>query len=88
MDNIRAKLRRKLSMHDKDANIDEHEDIDEETTGHLHKQIEDAEESNHPQGRPGSFLNRLISHGNKKTEDQLAAEIAAGQKTTTTTTAT
>jgi len=46
----------------------------------LCRDIEDAEESNHPQGRPGSFLNRLISHGNKKTEDQMAAEQAAAQK--------
>ena len=37
----------------------------------------EAEEKNYPQGRPGSFLNRLISHGNKKTEDELAAEWAA-----------
>lgn len=44
------------------------------------RQIEEAEEQNHPQGRPGSFLNRLISHGNKKTEDQLLAEQSAAQK--------
>ncbi|KAL1303600.1 hypothetical protein AAFC00_006964 [Neodothiora populina] len=81
MQNVREKLRRKLSHRDEAANIDEHEDIDEETTGHLHKQIEEAEEDEkYPQGRPGSFLNRLISHGNKKTEDQLAAEAASAQK--------
>lgn len=62
------------------ANIDEHDDheeVDEETTGHLHREIEKAERDNQPEGRPGSFLNRLISHGNKKTEDQLAGEHAA-----------
>jgi len=56
------------------ANIDEHEDVDDETTGNLHREIEEAETGDeHPQGRPGSFLNRLISHGNKKTEDEIAA---------------
>lgn len=46
------------------ANLDEHqepEDIDEETTGHLHREIEKAEEEGHPQGKPGSFLNKLVS---------------------------
>lgn len=67
------------------ANFDEHEELDEETTGHLHKELAEADEedSKYPQGRPGSFLNRLISHGNKKTEDQIAAEIAAGSKSST-----
>lgn len=51
------------------------EDVDEETTGHLHREIEKAEadEAKHPQGRPNSFLNRLISHGNEKTEKELQA---------------
>ncbi|KAG9518669.1 hypothetical protein KCU99_g8721, partial [Aureobasidium melanogenum] len=80
MQAVRQKIKRALSMHDKETNFDDHEDFDEETTGHLHKQLEEAEaeDSKYPQGRPGSFLNRLISHGNKKTEDQIAAEIAAG----------
>ncbi|KAI4741737.1 hypothetical protein E4T50_07817 [Aureobasidium sp. EXF-12298] len=80
MQAVRQKIKRALSMHDKETNFDEHEELDEETTGHLHKQLEEAEaeDSKYPQGRPGSFLNRLISHGNKKTEDQIAAEIAAG----------
>jgi hypothetical protein len=104
MQAVRQKIKRALSMHDKEselyplrrssfglarpliplapANFDDHEDLDEETTGHLHKQLEEAEQEDtkYPQGRPGSFLNRLISHGNKKTEDQIAAEIAAGPK--------
>ena len=53
---------------------DDHDEADEETTGHLHKEIEEAELHGHNEGRPGSFLNRLISHGNKKTEDQIRKE--------------
>lgn len=59
------------------ADFDEtadHEEVDDETTGNLQREIEKAEKENHPQGRPGSFLNRMISHGNKKTEDQIAEE--------------
>ena len=52
--------------------------MDEETTGHLHREIERAEAEGHNTGRPNSFLNRLISHGNEKTEKQLAAEAAQG----------
>jgi hypothetical protein len=52
--------------------------VDEETTGHLHREIERAEAEGHNTGRPNSFLNRLISHGNEKTEKQLAAEAAQG----------
>lgn len=95
MSGIRDKLKRKLSMHDKngtgecciwfinictdnhpaDFNEDHDEnDVDEETTGHLHREIERAEAEGHYTGRPNSFLNRLISHGNDKTEKQLAAE--------------
>lgn len=53
------------------GNHDDDAEFDEETTGHLHNEIEKAEQEGHPQGRPGSFLNRLISSGNKKTEDEL-----------------
>ena len=77
MSNIREKLKRKLSMHDKNADFNEdhdENDVDEETTGHLHREIERAEAEGHYAGRPNSFLNRLISHGNDKTEKQLAAE--------------
>ncbi|KAK3714915.1 hypothetical protein LTR37_007405 [Vermiconidia calcicola] len=79
MQNMRDKLKRKLSMHDKNANLDEvndENDVDDETAGHLAKETEKAEQEGHAQGRPGSFLNRLISHGNKKTEEQLAREQA------------
>ncbi|CAK3876610.1 hypothetical protein CB0940_06924 [Lecanosticta acicola] len=82
MQNIRAKIKRTLSLHDKNPNLDEHhepEDIDEETTGHLHRQIEKAEADGHDQGKPGSFLNKLITHGNKKTEEQIARENAKPQ---------
>jgi len=60
-----------VNLDDQDA---DHDDIDEETAGHLHREIEKAEKEGHPEGRPGSFLNRLISHGNKKTEDDLLKE--------------
>lgn len=59
------------------ADFDEtqdHEEVDDETTGHLSREIEKAEQEGHPQGKPGGFLNRMISHGNKKTEDQLAED--------------
>lgn len=57
------------------ANFDEHDEADEETTSHLNKEIEDAEKSEeHPEGKPGSLLNRMIQHGNKKTEAEIAAE--------------
>lgn len=55
---------------------DEASDVDEETTGHLHREIEKAEKEGHDTGRPGTFLNKLIMHGNKKTEEQLAREAA------------
>ncbi|PNS18353.1 hypothetical protein CAC42_6170 [Sphaceloma murrayae] len=71
---IREKLKRTLSIKDKEPNFDEHDSADDETTGNLHREIEEAEAGNHHEGRPGSFLNRLISHGNKKTEEQLARE--------------
>ncbi|KAM0713090.1 hypothetical protein Q7P35_000542 [Cladosporium inversicolor] len=77
MSGIRDKLKRKLSMHDKNADFNEdhdENDVDEETTGHLHREIERAEAEGHYTGRPNSFLNRLISHGNDKTEKQLATE--------------
>lgn len=44
---------------------------------HVTKEAEAAEKEGHDVGKPGSFLNRLIMHGNKKTEDQLAREAAA-----------
>ena len=40
----------------------------------VHREIEKAEKANEPYGRSGSFLNKLITHGNKKTEDQIARE--------------
>jgi len=39
---------------------DDHEDVDEETTGHLHREIEKAEAANEPYGKQGTFLNKLI----------------------------
>ena len=60
------------------ANFDDHDDSgDEETQQYVSKEAEEAEREGHDTGRPGSLLNRMISHGNKKTEDQLAREMAA-----------
>lgn len=40
------------------------------------KDVDRAEKENHPQGRPGSMLNRLISHGNAKTDAQIREDQA------------
>ncbi|KIW21178.1 hypothetical protein PV08_01758 [Exophiala spinifera] len=77
MDAIRAKLKRRMSHKDKEINFDDHDSADEETIDYVGKEAEDAEKEGYDAGRPGSFLNRLISHGNKKTEEQLAREAAA-----------
>ena len=50
------------------------DEADEETNQHLQKEIEEAEKHGHDQGKPGGFLHKLIAHGNKKTEEQLAKE--------------
>jgi len=76
MDNIRAKLKRRLSHKDQEVNFDDHDSADEETNEYVGKEADDAEKEGHDTGKPGSFLNRLIMHGNKKTEDQLAREAA------------
>lgn len=60
------------------ANFDDHDDSgDEETQDYVGKEADEAEKEGYDTGRPGSLLNRMISHGNKKTEDQLARESAA-----------
>jgi hypothetical protein len=59
------------------ANFDEHDSADEETVDYVTKEADDAEKEGYDTGKPGSFLNRLITHGNKKTEEQLAREAAA-----------
>jgi len=82
MENIRAKIKRRLSHKDKEPNFDEHDSADEETMDYVNKEAEDAEKENQDYGKPGSFLNRLILHGNKKTEDQLAREAAASNQQT------
>jgi hypothetical protein len=59
------------------ANFDEYNDendIDDDAHRDFHRDYEKAEteEDKYPQGRPNSMLNRLISHGNKKTEDEMS----------------
>ncbi|KAJ9604357.1 hypothetical protein H2200_011191 [Cladophialophora chaetospira] len=81
MQNIREKLKRRLSHKDaKETDFDDADSADEETIGYVTKDVDEAEESNQDFGKPGSFLNRLILHGNKKTEDQLAREHAERQR--------
>ncbi|OCT45225.1 hypothetical protein CLCR_06424 [Cladophialophora carrionii] len=63
MDSIRAKIKRRLSHKDKEANFDEHDSADEETVDYVNKEAEDAERENQDYGKPGSFLNRLIVSG-------------------------
>lgn len=54
---------------------------DEDTHTHINKEVDDAEKEGdkYPMGRPNSFLNRMISHGNEKTEKQLAKERAEAE---------
>ncbi|RVX74122.1 hypothetical protein B0A52_01954 [Exophiala mesophila] len=86
MESVRAKIKRRFSHKNEDinssslplANFDDHDDSgDEETQAYVSKEADEAEKEGYDTGRPGSLLNRMISHGNKKTEDQLAREYAA-----------
>ncbi|KIV93509.1 hypothetical protein PV10_04720 [Exophiala mesophila] len=78
MDSVRAKIKRRFSHKNEDTNFDDHDDSgDEETQEYVNKEADEAEKEGYDTGRPGSLLNRMISHGNKKTEDQLAREYAA-----------
>ena len=56
---------------------DDFSDADEETATHLQREIERAEKEGHDQGKPGGLLNRLIQHGNRKTEEQMRREMAS-----------
>lgn len=61
---------------------DDDASADEETVTYVNKEVEDHEKEGdkYPEGRPNSFLNRMISHGNKKTEDEIARDIAAAEE--------
>jgi DNA invertase Pin-like site-specific DNA recombinase len=59
------------------VNFDEHDSGDDETVEYVSKEAEEAEKEGHEMGRPNSLLNRMISHGNKKTEEQIARDLAA-----------
>ncbi|KAL8803385.1 MAG: hypothetical protein Q9182_003183 [Xanthomendoza sp. 2 TL-2023] len=50
---------------------DNYDEADEETQKHLQKEYAEAEKHGWAEGKPGSFLNRLIQHGNRKTEEEL-----------------
>ena len=56
------------------------DEADEETHSYLQKEIEEAEKNGYDQGKPGGFLNKLIAHGNRKTEEQLARETRRQQQ--------
>lgn len=62
------------------ANFDDDDaSADEETSNYVNKEVEEYEKDGdkYPQGRPNSFMNRMISHGNKKTEDELERDRVA-----------
>ncbi|KAL8891819.1 MAG: hypothetical protein Q9215_001144 [Flavoplaca cf. flavocitrina] len=67
----RKVLPRRYSMKDGSTDFDNYDEADEETQKHLQKEFAEAEKNGWAQGKPGSFLNRLIAHGNKKTEEEL-----------------
>jgi hypothetical protein len=50
------------------------DEADEETTAHMAKEIEEAEKHGYDAGKPGSFINKLIERGNRKTEEQIRKE--------------
>lgn len=60
------------------ADYHNYEEADEETQKHLEKEFAEAEKHGWAEGKPGSFLNRLISHGNKKTEEEFKASGGSG----------
>ncbi|KAI4214085.1 MAG: hypothetical protein L6R36_009441 [Xanthoria steineri] len=67
----RKVLPRRYSMKDGSTDYDNYDEADEETQKHLQKEFAEAERHGWAEGKPGSFLNRLIAHGNKKTEEEL-----------------
>lgn len=83
--NVITDTRRELSTNIfRTANLDDEydSDVDEETSSYVNKEVEEAEKrgDREPLGRPNSFLNRMISHGNKKTEDEIARDAAELEK--------
>lgn len=75
MENIRAKIKRRFSHKDPDPNLSDSDSGDEETSTYLNKEINEADKNDaEPYGKKGTLLNRLIEHGNKKTEAQLERE--------------
>ncbi|KAL8688924.1 MAG: hypothetical protein Q9218_005280 [Villophora microphyllina] len=63
-------------MKNDDNDYHSYEEADEETQKHLEKEFAEAEKNGWAQGKPGSFLNKLIMYGNKKTEEELAKNSA------------
>ncbi|CAF9911771.1 MAG: hypothetical protein HETSPECPRED_000439 [Heterodermia speciosa] len=75
----RKVMPRRYSMKEGSTDYHNYEEADEETQKHLEKEFAEAEKNGWAEGKPGSFLNRLISHGNKKTEEELRASAASGR---------
>ncbi|KPI35480.1 uncharacterized protein AB675_10927 [Cyphellophora attinorum] len=83
--NIRDKIKRRFSHKNEPEptnfdDYDSNDEQDEETSTYLTKESEKAEAEGHDSGKPGSLLNRMIEHGNKKTEAQLARESQLAQQ--------
>ncbi|KAL8916982.1 MAG: hypothetical protein Q9208_008237 [Pyrenodesmia sp. 3 TL-2023] len=73
MDALKRKvLPRRFSMKDGSEDFHNYEEADEETQKHLEKEFAEAEKKGWAEGKPGSFLNKLIQHGNRKTEEEFA----------------
>ncbi|KAL8750263.1 MAG: hypothetical protein Q9184_006483 [Pyrenodesmia sp. 2 TL-2023] len=73
MDALKRKVMpRRFSMKDGSDDFHNYEEADEETQKHLEKEFAEAEKKGWAQGKPGSFLNKLIQHGNRKTEEEFA----------------
>ncbi|KAL9640286.1 MAG: hypothetical protein Q9204_000767 [Flavoplaca sp. TL-2023a] len=70
-------------MKDGSTDFDNYDEADEETQKHLQKEFAEAEKNGWAQGKPGSFLNRLIAHGNKKTEEELRRSGEANSESST-----
>jgi len=56
------------------ADYHTYDEADEETQKHLQKEFAEAEKNGWAEGKPGSFLNKLIMHGNRKTEEEFARD--------------
>jgi len=80
MNALKEKVKRRFSIKDKHEPDYSADEADEETNQALQREIDEAEQQGHAQGKPGGFLHKLIAHGNKKTEEQLARDAQRQQQ--------